>query len=127
MVFIGVAAYAAVNIFSATEVEGGTRAGNVATLSDATASGNSATKFGQSASSCLYPRVTVTSGNQSSYPAYPVNTQVYVPSGADPWGGCFPGPNNTGVPAGTQLTAYTGSCVITTPNTVIDKKIVDCD
>lgn len=27
-----------------------------------------------------------------------------VPGGADPWGGCFPGPNNTGVPAGTSLT-----------------------
>lgn len=71
-------------------------------------------------------RVTVTELNQSEYPAYPVGTKVYVPGGADPWGGCFPGPNNTGVPVGTQLTAYTGPCTITTPNTVIDGKVVDC-
>ncbi len=28
-----------------------------------------------------------------------------TPGGADPWGGCFPGSGNTGVPAGTQLVA----------------------
>jgi hypothetical protein len=26
-----------------------------------------------------------------------------TPGGLDPWGGCWPGPNNTGVPAGTKL------------------------
>ena len=72
-------------------------------------------------------RVMVTVLNQSNYPAYPVGTMVYVPGGADPWGGCFPGPNNTGVPAGTQLTPYTGPCIVTTPNTVIDSKTVNCD
>jgi len=41
--------------------------------------------------------------------------------------GAWPGPTNTGVPAGTTLSAYTGPCVITTPNTVIDAKIVNCD
>jgi hypothetical protein len=49
-----------------------------------------------------------------------------VAGGRDPWGGCFPGPSNTGVPAGTVLTAYTGPCTITTPNTVIDSKTVNC-
>jgi hypothetical protein len=49
-----------------------------------------------------------------------------VPDGPDPWGGCFPGTANTGVPAGTVLTAYTGSCVITADNTIIDGKNVDC-
>ncbi|GAA2598621.1 hypothetical protein GCM10010399_31570 [Dactylosporangium fulvum] len=40
-----------------------------------------------------------------------------------PW----PGPENTGVPAGTKLTPYTGKYVITEPNTVIDGKILtDC-
>ncbi|GAB3871519.1 hypothetical protein ACFPIJ_41410 [Dactylosporangium cerinum] len=40
-----------------------------------------------------------------------------------PW----PGPDNTGVPAGTELTPYTGSYVITEPDTVIDGKILtDC-
>src|SRR5262245_6136863 len=39
----------------------------------------------------------------------------------------FPGPNNTGVPAGTALTTYSGPCTITVPNTVIDAKTVNCD
>jgi hypothetical protein len=33
-----------------------------------------------------------------------------TPDGPDPAGGCFPGPSNTGVPAGTTLTNYTGPC-----------------
>lgn len=54
-----------------------------------------------------------------------------VPGGRDPWGGCFPGPNNTGVPAGTTLTTYNGcsngETVITTDNTLIDSKTVNCN
>lgn len=38
----------------------------------------------------------------------------------------FPNASNTGVPAGTTLTPYTGPCTITTPNTVIDAKTVNC-
>lgn len=42
---------------------------------------------------------------------------------ARPW----PGPDNTGVPAGTELTPYTGQYAITQDNTVIDGKILtDC-
>ena len=41
--------------------------------------------------------------------------------------GAFPGPDNTGVPDGTALTTYTGPCMITAVNTVIDAKIVNCD
>jgi hypothetical protein len=36
-------------------------------------------------------------------------------------------PNNTGVPAGTVLGAYTGPCTITAAGTVIDAKTVNCD
>jgi hypothetical protein len=50
-----------------------------------------------------------------------------VPGAADPWGGCWPGPGNTGVPAGTTLTSYTGPCTITAANTVIDAKTVNCN
>ncbi|GGM19111.1 right-handed parallel beta-helix repeat-containing protein [Dactylosporangium sucinum] len=47
---------------------------------------------------------------------------VRAPSGK-PW----PGPENTGVPAGTDLTPYAGPYAITEPNTVIDGKILtDC-
>lgn len=39
----------------------------------------------------------------------------------------FPSASTTGVPAGTVLTPYTGPCRITTPNTVIDAKQVNCE
>jgi hypothetical protein len=39
----------------------------------------------------------------------------------------WPGPANTGVPSGVVLSAYTGPCSITVPNTVIDAKDVTCD
>ena len=51
---------------------------------------------------------------------------VNVRDGFDPWGGCFPGPSNTGVPAGTVLTNYAGPCQITTAGTVIDSKTISC-
>ena len=50
----------------------------------------------------------------------------HVPGGPDGMGGCWPGPNNTGFPIGTTLTAYTGPCSITVANTVIDGKVVNC-
>lgn len=49
-----------------------------------------------------------------------------MPGAADPWGGCFPGPGNTGVPAGTALTDYAGPCNITTANLVLDAKHITC-
>jgi len=55
----------------------------------------------------------------------PVN-KPNVPGGTDPWGGCWPGPGNTGVPAGTILSSYTGSCVITVDNTILDSRAIDC-
>ena len=39
----------------------------------------------------------------------------------------WPSEQNTGVPAGTALSAYTGPCTITTANTVIDAKRIACD
>lgn len=50
----------------------------------------------------------------------------HTAGGSDGSGGCWPGVWNTGVPAGTTLTAYSGSCDITTANTTIDSKTVDC-
>lgn len=67
-------------------------------------------------------QVTVTTLAQSACGA-PANT----PGGADPFGGCFPGPNNTGPNAPqSSMAAYTGPCTVTTPNTVIDSKVVNC-
>lgn len=53
--------------------------------------------------------------------------QAHIPGGPDSWGGCWPGPSNTGVPSGTTLTAYTGPCTITANNTVISGKTISCD
>lgn len=44
--------------------------------------------------------VQATTGAAGSCPNGTANT----PGGPDPWGGCWPGPGNTGVPAGTTLT-----------------------
>lgn len=46
--------------------------------------------------------------------------------GPDPNGGCFPGPDSTGIPKGTLLTNYTGSCTVTVNNAVIDSKTINC-
>jgi len=56
-----------------------------------------------------------------------------TPGGPDPWGGCWPGPQNTGYPHGlpgdtrkpVTLTPYTGPTTITSCGVVIDSKIVD--
>jgi len=39
----------------------------------------------------------------------------------------WPDASNTGVPDGVTLTTYTGPCIITVPNTVIDAQTVNCD
>lgn len=56
-----------------------------------------------------------------------------TPGGADPWGGCWPGPHNTGYPHGlpgdtrtpVTLTPYTGPMTIRSCGVVIDSKEVD--
>jgi hypothetical protein len=49
-----------------------------------------------------------------------------TPGGPDPWGGCWPGPGNTGVPAGTALSAYSGPCTIRNSHVVISAKAISC-
>lgn len=56
-----------------------------------------------------------------------------TPGGADPWGGCWPGPQNTGYPSGlpgdtrtpVTLTPYNGPTTIRSCGVVIDSKLVD--
>lgn len=52
---------------------------------------------------------------------------VHAPGGPDGAGGCWPGPDNTGVPAGTSLTPYTGPCTITEDGAVLDAFLIECD
>lgn len=112
------------------EAETGARTGNATVVSDALASGGSAVQFNEpvAAGACAQPKRTITATDVTNRvnSGYPAGTQIFVPDGPDPWGGCFPGPSNTGVPSGTTLTNYTGACTITTANTVIDSKNVNC-
>jgi hypothetical protein len=88
------------------EAESGTVTAPASAIDDSGASGSKAVHFG-AALACA-----VNSPN--------------VADGRDPFGGCYPGASNTGVPTGTVLTNYTGPCIITAANTVIDSKTVDC-
>ena len=59
---------------------------------------------------------------------YAAGTEVFVPDGPDPWGGCFPGPKTTGVPADVVLSAYDGPCDIRIADTTIEaRSITGCD
>jgi len=117
---------------TSTEPENGTISGKASVVNDATASGGKAIQFGANVTgggTCAKPKRVVTTSDvaNSLNSGYPAGTQLYVPEGPDPWGGCFPGPSNTGIPAGTTLSAYTGPCSINTANTVITAKTVNCD
>lgn len=50
-----------------------------------------------------------------------------TPSPTPPSPSGWPDESNTGVPAGTTLTTYSGPCTITAADTVIDAKTVNCD
>jgi hypothetical protein len=90
------------------EAENGTVTAPALAVNDSNASGGKAVKFHAGTTGAC---------------ATPTHN---VPDGPDPWGGCFPGPNNTGVPAGTTLTNWTGGCAITTNDLIIDSKTINC-
>src|SRR5262245_34737857 len=52
---------------------------------------------------------------------------MHTPSGPDGAGGCWPGPDNTGVPAGIALRMYDGPGGITENGTVLDGMIIEQD
>ncbi len=123
-------AYAATNIFSSLQAEGGTLSATMQTVADTSASGGSAIQFSAAPDgTCPAPLRTITAQDVSNRlnSGYSAGTEVYVPGSPDPWGGCFPNAANTGVPAGTVLTNYTGPCTITTAGTVIDSKNINCN
>lgn len=68
--------------------------------------------------------ITAEDVDQLKNSGYPEGTEVFVAGGPDPWGGCFPGPGNTGIPAGVQLTDYTGPCDITSDGTTVEAKLI---
>jgi hypothetical protein len=97
---------------TSTEAEAGTRTAQATVVNDSTASGGKALKFTKAvaAGSCV--------------------GTLNAPGGPDPWGGCWPGPQNTGYPKGlpgdtrtpVTLTDYTGPNVITSCGVVIQNK-----
>jgi len=62
--------------------------------------------------------------NNPTGPATPLPPGPASPTA--PSVGGFPNASNTGVPAGTALSAYTGPCTITAANTVIDAQTINC-
>jgi hypothetical protein len=111
IIFAAIGGYFIYSSFAAgpvvsVEVENGSVISPGSVINDASASGGKAVHLGASAACST--------------------TADDVIDGVDPWGGCFPGPNNTGVPAGITLTNYTGSCTITTNNATIDSKTINC-
>jgi hypothetical protein len=109
--------------FASTEPESGALSGNASLVSDAGASGGKGVRFNA-------PAAGGGGGTGGACPSATKNTL----GGADLWGGCWPGPANTGYPHGlagdtrtpVTLTNYTGNCTITTATT-IDSKIFNCD
>jgi hypothetical protein len=51
----------------------------------------------------------------------------HTPDGTDGLGGCWPGPNTTGVPASVSLRPYTGPCTISASGGLIESRTIDCD
>lgn len=72
-----------------------------------------------------FPGIAETPNSSRSSPAACAGA-LHTAGGPDGMGGCWPGPNNTGVPPDHTLTAYTRSCDITLDNTVIESKLVTC-
>lgn len=52
------------------------------------------------------------------------NGQTHVAGGFDGMGGCWPGPDNTGVPDGTVLSTYSGPTTFSSGTTTIDSKLI---
>lgn len=118
---------------SAFEAEGGSNTANAVNVTDTSASNGNAVKFqapsGGGGNACAVAKRAISASDVSSRlnSGYPAGTEVFVPGGPDPWGGCFPGTANTGIPSGTSLSAYSGPCTISTSNTIIDSKTINCD
>ncbi len=102
----------------AFEPEAGTLSGSATNVADANASGGQAVKFAA-------PTPTPTPGACTG--------AANTPGGPDPWGGCWPGPNNTGYPHGlpgdtrtpVTLTVHTGDIDITQAGYVLQNMEVD--
>jgi hypothetical protein len=105
----------AVTFFAAVEPEQATLSTNAKLVNDAGASAGKAVQF---------------TAPTTPTPPPPTGTCAvstpHVAGGPDGMGGCWPGETNTGYTYAGTLPKYTGPCTITTPNTVIDSKEINC-
>lgn len=85
------------------EAESSGQLQNAVVVSDSSASGSQALNFGQAATSC--------SGEPNT------------PGGPDPWGGCWPGPNSTGIAGCPALSTHNGDYRAGTGDVVENKLI----
>ena len=74
----------------------------------------------------IAPTPTATAPPQPA-PSAPQASATATTGGTKVLGRTFPSAANTGVPAGTTLSTYTGPCTIQTDDVVIDAKTVNCD
>ena len=111
---------------AAVVAKGGKPATATAPSGGSTSSGGGSSGGGQSSGGGSGSGGGSSSGGGGSTPASCTGNK-HTPGGSDGMNGCWPGPSNTGVPAGTVLSAYTGSCTITANNTTIDSKTINCD
>ncbi len=86
------------------------------TTSSAPASSSSTTSPSQSRTTTSTPSSTSSTTRASGACQSDDENDV---DGADPWGGCWPGPASTGVPSGTNLTVVNGDYTVSTPNAVV--------
>jgi hypothetical protein len=94
---------------------------SLAAVSGASPSGSGLPAAPASASVSARPSVVPS----SSRPASPRASSKPPPRRNNPGG--FPGPGNTGVPAGARLSTYTGPCTITKNGAVVTDKTIKCD
>ncbi|GAA4675562.1 hypothetical protein [Phytohabitans rumicis] len=81
-----------------------------------------------SSSSTPSPSASATPGGVGRLGAKPSASATSAPADSEPPSRSgFPNAGNTGVPSGTSLKAYSGSCTITKANTVIEAKTIKCD
>ncbi|MBO3743299.1 hypothetical protein [Actinoplanes flavus] len=75
----------------------------------------------------LPPSLSASAATASASASGPASPSPSKTTAAKPSTGGFPGAHNTGVPAGTNLTRYSGPCTVTANRTVVTGKIINCD
>ncbi|HWB79217.1 MAG TPA: hypothetical protein VG755_29855 [Nannocystaceae bacterium] len=102
--------------------------GTTQSSSESTASsGGAATTQGDGTSDGSSGGAGESESSSSGGEPVPCDAAANTPGGPDPFGGCWPSELSTGIPPGTMLGDYDGSCTVTENDLVIDAMTVTCD